>query len=548
MSKVYDGSALPTSKSDKTSVPGGQDPTKYLSAADWNLVRSFIQDLRDALNSGGEHYDLASNPSASVSAAAHARLRSNVGRLEVSEGAGVFRGLLLGYFNPVDYGADPTGAADSTAGFNACIAAAIAAKGIVGVPQGFYKITDTILAGGHFVDLEDCADDAGFTTTADAPSYDGTDRNAAAAMHPVSIVGFGRVVLWWGGSAPSSETPILEWSLPGQGDLVGNVGEAVIQGITFAGPASYNSSGVLQNPSTGTAPTTNVTGLFIPGGRVTVRNCTFRECHRGLVMASAYWSRVEQCVARHVVGGFDLLQFNAGVADGLAADYASIAITASGQGVQLKALHTEECGVDIYVPSCDQLSLDGTYFEAVGAGLTDYSLKLGDGTNDVLFMSISNSHLSRLHGKTCHMQKAQVNAFNTRWYDHGTDGDRLLLEDSSCVLTTLGTPIPINTASWANNPTIQAVNWMRKGISFTFQDGVPAGESVTRTYSDVTGARVGDPVIAAMDVLPSGWNISAQVTATDTVKVVATNATGGSADLGTMTGFLQVQQNKYLGV
>lgn len=47
-------------------------------------------------------------------------------------------------FNAVDYGADPTGVADSTTAIQAAIDAAIAAKGSVFLPTGTYKTTSTL--------------------------------------------------------------------------------------------------------------------------------------------------------------------------------------------------------------------------------------------------------------------------------------------------------------------------------------------------------------------------------------------------------------------
>ena len=56
---------------------------------------------------------------------------------------GVIRALKKIY-NVLDYGADPTGVADSTSAFQSAIAAAKSAAGTVYVPMGTYIITDTL--------------------------------------------------------------------------------------------------------------------------------------------------------------------------------------------------------------------------------------------------------------------------------------------------------------------------------------------------------------------------------------------------------------------
>ena len=52
----------------------------------------------------------------------------------------------VGYSNPVWWGADPTGSADSTSAFNSALSVALAAGGQVNIPCGTYKITSSLPA------------------------------------------------------------------------------------------------------------------------------------------------------------------------------------------------------------------------------------------------------------------------------------------------------------------------------------------------------------------------------------------------------------------
>src|SRR4051812_3953591 len=46
---VFDDLALPPTKSDRTGIPGGQDPNKWWAAADANYMRQIASNLRDGV-------------------------------------------------------------------------------------------------------------------------------------------------------------------------------------------------------------------------------------------------------------------------------------------------------------------------------------------------------------------------------------------------------------------------------------------------------------------------------------------------------------------
>lgn len=49
---VYDLLTLPTPKTNRAAIPAGEDPTKWVSATDWNLVAQACLDLRAAIRTG----------------------------------------------------------------------------------------------------------------------------------------------------------------------------------------------------------------------------------------------------------------------------------------------------------------------------------------------------------------------------------------------------------------------------------------------------------------------------------------------------------------
>lgn len=131
-------------------------------AADANLVSANLASLRTGIVAGLWR-KLIHNPSAPTSGAGEVVTRSKAGRLEASENGGMFRGVLGTVIRVDDFGADPTGATDSTTAVAAAVAALAALPGggtllfergtymldrlnLCNITAGFNK---TILVRGH---------------------------------------------------------------------------------------------------------------------------------------------------------------------------------------------------------------------------------------------------------------------------------------------------------------------------------------------------------------------------------------------------------------
>lgn len=118
---IYNNTALEAAKSDLNPLPVGADPTKWVDAVDWNLHRQALLDTQTVLRAGFNAY------------------------------------------NVLNFGADPTGVADSTAAIQSCLDAAQAAalttinnlnlRPTVYFPRGYYNISKPIFMGGAGVYL-----------------------------------------------------------------------------------------------------------------------------------------------------------------------------------------------------------------------------------------------------------------------------------------------------------------------------------------------------------------------------------------------------------
>lgn len=98
---------------------------------------------------GLSYLDLVPNPSLGVSAAGKIRSRNNAGRVQVSENGNAYKGIVPPSLNVLDFGADPTGVADSLAAFQAALAFTNVVgdtnqAGTIIVPPGTYKMSGTL--------------------------------------------------------------------------------------------------------------------------------------------------------------------------------------------------------------------------------------------------------------------------------------------------------------------------------------------------------------------------------------------------------------------
>lgn len=86
--------------------------------------------------------------------------------------------------------------------------------------------------------------------------------------------------------------------------------------------------------------------------------------------------------------------------------------------------------------------------------------------------------------------------------------------------------------------------WVRRVRVFYFAvdvPSIPSGGNWTGTYS-LTGVAAGDFVTATLDPTDAGLVVTAQVTAANTVAVVAQNITVGAIDLAAGTIFIKTEK------
>ncbi len=146
---VYDNTAIPEGKSD--AAPLSVAPNKGITAAEWNLTMQAIKDLRTAILAGDYHGLV--DAAAALSSAGNGRITLKDTRLQFSENGGAYKSIGHGSVNVLDFGADPTGIADSSAAFTAAINSFFAnaggssftsLAGTVLVPPGTYRLASTV--------------------------------------------------------------------------------------------------------------------------------------------------------------------------------------------------------------------------------------------------------------------------------------------------------------------------------------------------------------------------------------------------------------------
>ncbi len=141
---VYDSTTLPTGKSDARALTG--PAAQSITAAEWNSVMAAISDLRDAVTAGDYHGIV--NSASAIGGATGARIRAVAGRLQASEAAGDYRGMVHPEVNIMDFGADPTGVAASDQAIRDAIASFSAEDsslaGTVIIPPGIWRFSNLV--------------------------------------------------------------------------------------------------------------------------------------------------------------------------------------------------------------------------------------------------------------------------------------------------------------------------------------------------------------------------------------------------------------------
>ncbi len=144
---TYDDLAVPDDKENAHSptTPAAQT----IVAAEWNRVCAALVSLRTAIKAG-DYHGLVDNIG-ELSGALEARLRVSDGLAQISQNGAAYRSALHPHVNVLDFGADPTGVADSAPAINAAIqtfsaeGGTVYGYGTVIIPQGKYKLLSPIL-------------------------------------------------------------------------------------------------------------------------------------------------------------------------------------------------------------------------------------------------------------------------------------------------------------------------------------------------------------------------------------------------------------------
>lgn len=348
--------------------------------------------------------------------------------------------------NVLDQGAIGDGTIVDSNAFDAALAIlrALPMGGTLYIPKGCYRLQRQLLVSGfRFVDESQ----VNITTpTASAlPSYNNTLYVNSANSPTIHVIADPGTVLW-ADFAPSTNTALIYAVAQGLQD------PTQIHNVTVTTRDTMSAGGVSFTPSNPYAPVASkVDGIFGGSNRMDIRNCTFLGTSRGIVLCSNYWSVIDHVICTYVVRGLVLPGYNAAGAYNVLVNYASTnAIEASGQSFNLVNTSTEECATALYIPQADSVHIAGTYYEAVGATLTDYQVKIGDGVQAVVECHISTSHVTSTFGKIGVMAGGGLNLVSfgegTHWYTAaGTHG--LLLTDVNCTAWILSNVATLDIAS-----------------------------------------------------------------------------------------------------
>jgi hypothetical protein len=427
------------------------------------------------------------------------------------------------YVDIKDFGAVGDATTDDTAAIQAALNSVLATGGKLYFPVGKYRVTAQLLLGYKFVSESDIT-----VLTPDytaAPSYDVTQRILATTAPLVHLDAAPGAIIW-GDYTAVAESAILYYGIATKDDTKPSVA-AQIRNLTFIGKPGMALGGAILFPSTGTAPATNVSGIFAAGTRVLVDNCRAHEVKRGLVLCSSFWSTVRDFDTFHCDYGIVSPGANATLTQNCLISYAnSVAYSFEGQEFKISGAHTEECAVALYIPSADSFAVDDSYWEATGASLTDYQLKVGDGTNTVYWGSFRNLHLSSLSGKTALLKKAQVDFYTTRFYDQGTNASRMLVNDTGCVVNAFNSNVPTNTAG-AGVGGVQEQSWHNPTGIFALVAALGNGAVASQNFT-ISGVKTSSDVhVQFLAGLPTGCLAFAEASAADTITVKVLNASGG---------------------
>jgi hypothetical protein len=275
------------------------------------------------------------------------------------------------FYNVLDYGADPTGVADSTAPIQAAVDAAVITGGTVFLPKGYYRVTSTINIG-----LQIYTDYSQATTMIAWDSCTTNAANKAANFLKKKIDFIGEAETYIVGDfAPAAITPVVAYNLDQNTyEVTGIVANFVV---------------ISKNQFTGgklvtTAFDNNkLIGLFVGRGSKVVEKVLFFGLGYGLVSLGSYWCAHRDMEATTGGVGFTFNGYNASLATNLNCVACVTGYRFTGQNGQMSVFGTENCDNDVIIDSADCCVIGPAYLEDVRAtgGAGQYAVKLGTTVN-----------------------------------------------------------------------------------------------------------------------------------------------------------------------
>lgn len=308
-------------------------------------------------------------------------------------------------FNMLDFGAKGTGVVSDWPAIEAARLMAVAkGGGTLYFPNtGFlYGIDQSIVHGISYVNMADVAltplgypNATGYSSQL-ASSFNNTNYLANFDIPHVTFEFETGAGLGWIGSAPSVETPMIHYAAQpdGEGPPSGNAKNGFIRGGIFCGPDQI--SGGRYAPALETnEPTTNVSGIFVPGtSQLKVLSNSIYGVKRGIVASDNYWGLVADNQIFRSIDGITVFDQNAALLfENVITACFSNAYIATGQGVRIVGNHTEGAPTAINIPIADDIYIGHNYLESTASSDTDYYIKLGQNAsgNNITWAVIENT-------------------------------------------------------------------------------------------------------------------------------------------------------------
>lgn len=391
-------------------------------------------------------------------------------------------------------------AADALGAFNRAKADAVANGGgvIEGAPGVLYDLEldsdgNCFYLGVPFVDVADIRPDRSF---ADAPSFNLTKFNLARAAPPVSFEGNGCIIR--GNFSSGSAKPIFSVFIS-DSHAKPNQDKFHVTGVTIVGKEGYTGSPPAPNfsGSRGALSASNhQVGYFSVLSSARLEDVQVRECDRGIVLSDCYSSLRTNITVSHCNRNFELYADNGAVSINLKSLLCeNEGLTLTGQETTVLGYTTEQCKVDLAIPSCDGASVLGCYLENTTVGDTGFGVILGDSSNpaasQVIKLNLQGAHFDRTYGSSIFFHSvvyASIRDF--RSYPTGA-----VVNNAGCSIKVDGYPMDFTASAFATSAVTQIAAGAPNGViqvgGASGSKGITTAQGV-RYYPDSTVYIAGD--------------------------------------------------------